>query len=67
MSDNIATGTSYVIRGAKLLTHKNLRPFVIVPLVVNILVFGSLIGWGLSFLDTLGSYTVSGDRLVLAP
>lgn len=51
MNDNIATGASYVIRGAKMLGHKNLRLFVIIPLVINILIFGSLIGFGLSFLN----------------
>jgi CysZ protein len=51
LNDNFATGAGYVIRGAKLLTHKNLRLFVIIPLLVNIIIFGSLIGVGLSFLD----------------
>jgi CysZ protein len=34
-----------------MLGHKNLRLFVIVPLLVNIIIFGSLIGFGLSILD----------------
>jgi CysZ protein len=51
LNDNFATGAGYVIRGAKLLTHKNLRLFVIIPLLVNIIIFGSLIGVGLNFLD----------------
>lgn len=50
MNDNIVTGAGYVIRGAKLLPHKNLRLFVIVPLAVNLVIFGSLIGLGYSFL-----------------
>jgi CysZ protein len=33
-----------------MLRHPKLRPFVIVPLLVNILIFGSLIGWGLGSL-----------------
>jgi CysZ protein len=51
-NDNIATGAGYIVRGAKMLGHKNLRLFVIIPLLINILIFGSLIGFGLSYLDT---------------
>ena len=51
-TDNIATGAGYVIRGAKMLGHKNLRLFVIIPLLVNIIIFGSLIGMGFSFLGS---------------
>ena len=51
MNDNFATGAGYVIRGAKMLGHKDLRLFVIIPLLINIVIFGSLIGYGLSFLD----------------
>jgi CysZ protein len=40
-------GAGCLLRGAKLLRHPKLRPFVIVPLLVNVLIFGSLIGWGL--------------------
>lgn len=50
--DNIATGASYVLRGAKLLTHKKLRLFVIVPLTINIVIFGSLIGVGYSYFNS---------------
>lgn len=52
MNDNIATGAGYVIRGAKMLNHKKLRLFVIIPLLVNIIIFASLVGAGISFLDT---------------
>ena len=51
MNDTITTGADYVIRGAKLLPHKSLRLFVLIPLLVNIVIFGSLIGVGYSFLD----------------
>lgn len=40
-------GAGCLIRGAKLLSHRKLRPFVIVPLTINVLIFGSLISWGL--------------------
>ncbi len=41
-------GAGCLVRGGKMLSHPRLRPFVIVPLVVNVLIFGSLIGWGLN-------------------
>lgn len=41
-----------MVRGAKMLTHKKLRLFVIIPLTINILIFGSLIGVGYSYLDS---------------
>ena len=50
MDGNVVTGAGYVMRGAKMLTHPSLRLFVLVPLLVNILIFGSLIGVGLSYL-----------------
>ncbi len=51
MNDNVATGAGYLIRGAKMLGHKNLRLFVLIPLLVNIIIFGSFIGISLSFLS----------------
>jgi len=41
------------VRGAKLLKQPTLRHFVLIPLLVNILIFGSLIWYGLSYLDAL--------------
>ena len=41
-------GARCLVRGGELLLHPKLRPFVIVPLIVNVVIFGSLIGWGLS-------------------
>ncbi|MEM6606244.1 MAG: sulfate transporter CysZ, partial [Pseudomonadota bacterium] len=43
-------GAQCLIRGGKLLQHPRLRPFVLIPLAVNVVIFGSLIGWGLSSL-----------------
>ena len=43
MKGNVARGADYLVRGAKLLRHPSLRLFVIVPLAVNILIFGTLI------------------------
>ncbi|MEO1080598.1 MAG: sulfate transporter CysZ [Pseudomonadota bacterium] len=41
-------GAGCLVRGGKMLRHPRLRPFVIIPLLINVLIFGSLIGWGFS-------------------
>ena len=53
MQGNIARGAGYLTRGAKMLNHPSLRLFVLVPLLVNILIFGSLIGIGFSYVSEL--------------
>jgi len=50
---NIARGAGYLTRGARLLIHPALRPFVLIPLLINILIFGSLIGIGFSYMSEL--------------
>lgn len=53
MEGNLVTGAGYLMRGARLLTHPKLRPFVLIPLAVNIAIFATLIGYGLSYLGGL--------------
>lgn len=57
MSGNPLRGAVYFIRGAKLLTHPGLRKFILVPLIVNVLLFVTAIVFGVeyfqSFLDWL--------------
>ena len=53
MKGNIAHGAGYLTRGARLLSHPKLRLFVIIPLMVNILIFGSLIGIGFGYLSAM--------------
>jgi CysZ protein len=53
MKGNVAHGAGYLVRGAKMLKHPALRLFVFIPLLVNIVIFGSLIWYGLSYLDAL--------------
>ncbi len=60
MKGNIAQGASYLTRGARMLTHPKLRLFVIIPLLVNILIFGSLIGIGFGYLSTMMDWLLSG-------
>ncbi len=60
MKGNAMQGVGYLVDGAKMLTHPKLRPFVIIPLVVNILIFGSLVGFGISFLSSTVDRLLSG-------
>ena len=53
MKGNVTQGARYLTRGARMLSHPALRMFVIIPLLVNILIFGSLIGFGVSYLSAL--------------
>ncbi len=50
---NLAGGARYLSRGARMLTHPSLRLFVIIPLLVNIVIFGTLIGLGFGYLSGL--------------
>ena len=50
MKGNIVGGVGYLLDGAKMLGHPSLRLFVLVPLTINILIFGTLIGYGFSYL-----------------
>jgi CysZ protein len=60
LKGNVVDGVGYLVEGAKMLSHPALRLFVIVPLTVNILIFGTLIGWGLSHLTEFMDSWLSG-------
>ena len=60
MKGNISQGARYLNRGFRMLTHPSLRLFVIVPLTVNILIFGSLIWVGFSYLSALMDSWLAG-------
>ncbi len=51
MRGNIVHGAGYLWRGAGLLRHPSLRLFVVIPLAVNILIFGSLLALTFTWLD----------------
>ena len=53
MKGNVVQGANYLVQGVKMLGHPSLRLFVLIPLVINILIFGSLISLGLSYLGEL--------------
>ncbi len=44
-------GAHYAFRGLRLLTHPRLRPFVLVPLAINLVLFGGGLWWGGRELD----------------
>ncbi len=53
MTGDFTRGARYLTRGAGMLTHPSLRLFVIVPLLINVTIFGSLLTWGFSYLTDL--------------
>tara|TARA_R110000823_G_scaffold91174_2_gene201075 strand:- start:14733 stop:15464 length:732 start_codon:yes stop_codon:yes gene_type:complete len=53
MTGNIAHGAAYLNRGLRLLGHRSLLPFVIVPLLINTLIFGSLLWVGYGYVAAL--------------
>lgn len=59
MKGSVARGAGYLTRGARLLNHPSLRPFVLIPLVINILIFGSLISIGFSYMSDLMDWMLS--------
>jgi CysZ protein len=57
MSGSISRGSSYFMRGVELLRHPQLRPFVLIPLLINIVIFATLITLSISAIgDTLESW-----------
>ena len=53
MHNGFLTGASYVLLGLRWLVRPRLRRFVIIPLLVNILLFGTAIWWGTSEFNAL--------------
>jgi CysZ protein len=57
---NAVHGAGYLTRGARMLANPKLRLFVFIPLLVNILIFGSLISLGLGYLQGLMDSLLGG-------
>jgi len=53
VNGNFVRGAGYLTEGARLMRHPSLRPFVIIPLAINILIFGSLMWLGFSAISDL--------------
>jgi CysZ protein len=53
MNNNPLLSASYLFQGFKLLTHPKLRHFVLIPLIINILIFATLLGLSIHWFDEL--------------
>ncbi|MEZ5568236.1 MAG: sulfate transporter CysZ [Halioglobus sp.] len=53
MRGDAVRGAGYLGRGFRMLRHPSLRPFVVVPLLVNMVIFGSLLWLGYSYVAAL--------------
>ena len=51
MKGNLFTGTAYMIEGFKIILQPGFRLFLLVPLVINIVMFALLISWASSLVD----------------
>lgn len=57
MQGNFSQGVSYFMQGLKLLRHPRLRPFVIIPLTINTVIFATLIYYSIDLVgSTLGGW-----------
>ena len=61
MIKNFTTGMGFVVTGLGLAFNKRIRAFVLVPLLINIVIFSVAIWLGMQWLDTLETMMV--DRL----
>ena len=53
------TGPAYLLEGARVLRNPGLRRFVVVPLLVNVLLFGALIGLAFGWVEDSSRYLVA--------
>lgn len=53
MANNPLDGAGYLIRGFGLITKPGIRPFVLIPLIINVLVFSLLIWLGVDQFEAL--------------
>lgn len=58
---DVVTGPRYLLQGFRLLGRPGLRRFVVVPVLVNLLLFGGLIGLAYGWVDHTARYFI--DRL----
>lgn len=59
MNGNVIRGADYLAQGLGLLSRPGIRPFVLIPLAINIVLFGSALWWGAQQVGALGAL-VSG-------
>ena len=57
---DLFTGAGYLAEGFSLLRKPGLRRFVVMPLLINILLFGGLIGWAYGWVDGASRVMIAG-------
>ncbi len=62
MANTPIDGAGYLMRGLNLITKPGIRPFVLIPLVINILVFSLLIWLGIDQFELLMDRFLPGDE-----
>jgi CysZ protein len=62
MANNPLSGVAYLLRGLSLIGKPGLRPFVIIPLLINILVFSLLIWIGIDQFEVLMDRFLPSDE-----
>lgn len=50
---NPATGFNYLLRGFSLIKRKELRPYVVIPLLINIIIFSVMLWLGIDLYESL--------------
>lgn len=66
MANNPLSGAGYLLRGLNLIGKPGLRPFVIIPLLINIIVFSLLIWLGIDQFEVLMDRFLPSDESWLA-
>jgi len=56
---DLLTGPAYLLEGVRLLRKPGLRRFVVMPLLINVLLFGGLIGLAYGWVDDSSRYLVA--------
>lgn len=56
MNGNPLTGATYLLKGAELLTKPGIRPFVLIPLVINIVLFAGFIWYSALQIEKLEAW-----------
>jgi len=57
---DLVSGAGYMLEGFSLLRKPGLRRFVLMPLLINILLFGGLIGWAYGWVDESSRAMITG-------
>jgi CysZ protein len=58
MNGNIIRGIDYLMQGLRLLSRPGIRPFVLIPLLINIALFGGALWWGVQQVSALNAMLI---------